>query len=151
MASFFSRFEGRPGKDADEKVVATNTYGEIRHPRTGRIVRPAPLDGPALPEGYKGDRRKALAEWMTAADNPLFAPAIANRLWKHYMGRGLVEPVDDFRVTNPPTNEPLLNYLSSTLRARKFDLKALAREILRSDAYQRSSRAVPDNERDTRY
>ncbi len=151
MASFFSRVEGRPGKDADEKVIATNTYGEISHPRTGQVVRPTPLDGPPLPESFKGDRRKALAEWMTAPGNPLFAPAIANRLWKHYMGRGLVEPVDDFRVTNPPTNEPLLTYLAATLRSRKFDLKALAREILRSDAYQRSSRALPGNERDNRY
>ena len=151
MASFFGRVEGRAGKDADEKIVAVNTYGEVRHPRTGQVMRPAPLDGTPVPESFKGDRRKALAEWMTAADNPFFAAAIANRLWKHYMGRGLVEPVDDFRVTNPSTNEPLLNYLAATLRAHKFDLKALAREILRSDAYQRSSRAVPGNEKDNRY
>ena len=101
-------------------------------------MRPAALDGPALPSDYKGDRRQALADWMTAPDNPFFASVIVNRVWKHYMGRGLVEPVDDFRVTNPPVNEPLLTYLASDLRAHHYDLKHLMREILCSETYGRA-------------
>ena len=77
---------------------------------------------------------------MTAPDNPFFARAIANRLWAHYFGRGLVEPIDDLRATNPPTNEPLLDALAAHLREVKYDLKAFTRTLLNSRVYQLSSR-----------
>ena len=78
------------------------------------------------------DRRTVLARWMTTADNPFFARAIANRLWSHYFGRGLVEPLDDMRATNPATNEPLLDELAKHLRDKKYDLKAFTRTLLNS-------------------
>jgi Protein of unknown function (DUF1553) len=95
--------------------------------------------GPKLPDRMEGDPRTFLAQWMTKADNPWFARLAVNRLWKHYLGRGLVEPEDDLRSTNPATNEPLLNYLAKTLVDRKYDLKAVTRLILNSRVYQLSS------------
>lgn len=151
LASFFGRLDAKNGKELDEKVVFDNSTGEVRHPRTGEAVHPTPLDGAPVPADFKGDRRKALTDWMTAPDNPFFANVIVNRIWKHYMGRGLVEPVDDFRVTNPATNPPLLNHLASSLRTGKYDLKRLMREIMLSDTYQRSSRTLPNNAADNRY
>ena len=94
------------------------------------------------------DRRKVLADWMTAADNPYFATVIANRLWAHYLGRGLVEPIDDIRATNPASNEPLLAALTVHLREKQYDLKAFTKTLLLSRAYQLSSKSVPGNELD---
>jgi hypothetical protein len=94
------------------------------------------------------DRRMALAGWMTAADNPFFAHAIANRLWAHYFGRGLVEPIDDMRATNPASNEPLLAALAAHLREQKYDLKAFTRTLLLSRAYQLSSAPTAANATD---
>src|SRR6185503_11205557 len=79
-----------------------------------------------------------LANWMTSSTNPWFARLVANRLWKHYLGRGLVEPEDDLRSTNPATNEPLLDYLAGRLVAEHYDLKAVTRLILNSRTYQLS-------------
>ena len=94
------------------------------------------------------DRRKVLADWMTAADNPYFATVIVNRIWAHYLGRGLVEPIDDIRATNPASNEPLLAALTVHLREKKYDLKAFTKTLLLSRAYQLSSKSVPGNELD---
>src|SRR5262249_28654827 len=80
-----------------------------------------------------------LARWMTSPDNPTFSRAIANRLWSHYFGRGLVEPLDDLRATNPATNEPLLEELAKHLRDKKYDLKAFTRTLLNSRLYQLAS------------
>ncbi|MFM8273373.1 MAG: DUF1553 domain-containing protein, partial [Gemmata sp.] len=110
---------------------------------------------PAAPLGVEpqefapaDDRRKVLADWMTAPDNPYFAAMIVNRTWAHYFGRGLVEPIDDMRVTNPASNEPLLGALTAHLREKKYDLKALTRTLLNSRAYQLSSKSVQGNEAD---
>ena len=151
LAGYFGRLQSTPGKAESEKIIANRTWGEVLHPRTGAAMRPAPLDGPALAVDFKGDRRQSLTDWMTAPENPFFASVIVNRVWKHYMGRGLVEPVDDFRVTNPAVNEPLMAYLASDLRAHHYDLKHLMREILCSEAYNRQSQTQPGNERDNRY
>ena len=151
LAGYFGRIQAVSGKAESEKLISSRTWGEVLHPRTGAVMRPAALDGPALPTDFKGDRRQSLADWITASDNPFFAPVIVNRIWKHYMGRGLVEPVDDFRVTNPAVNEPLLAYLASDLRDHHYDLKHLMRDILCSEAYGRQSQTQPANERDTRY
>jgi Protein of unknown function (DUF1553) len=104
-----------------------------------------------LPPDFKGDRREPLAKWLTGSTNPFFAPLIANRLWKHFFGRGLVEPVDDFRVTNPATNEPLLQVLASEVRTSGYDLKKLMRRLVLTETYQRDSRRIAGNERDDRY
>jgi hypothetical protein len=94
------------------------------------------------------DRRKAFAAWMIAADNPFFANAIANRLWAHYFGHGLVEPIDDMRATNPASNEPLLAALAVHLREKKYDLKTFTKLLLMSKAYQLSSKATEKNATD---
>jgi len=151
LSAFFARVESKPGAEPQEQVVGTNTWGEIWHPRgTGRVL-PAALDAKPLPADYSADRRVALADWMTAAENPFFAKLLANRLWKHFLGRGLVEPVDDFRVTNPSTNDPLLEHLATDLRTHGFDLRRSMRQIVLSETYQRASRSTPGNARDTRY
>jgi hypothetical protein len=121
---------------------------DLQHPRTGKPV-PARGLGAAPADFAKGpDRRRALAEWMTAPDNPFFASAIANRLWAHYFGRGLVEPIDDLRATNPATNEPLLAELAKHLRALKYDLRAFARTLLNSRVYQLTARTNASNASD---
>ena len=151
LSAFFARLESKPGAEPQEQVVGVNTWGEIWHPRgTGRVL-PAALDAKPLPADHAADRRIALADWMTAPGNPFFAKLLANRLWKHYVGRGLVEPVDDFRVTNPSTNDPLLEHLANDLRTHGYDLRHTMRQIVLSDTYQRSSRSTPRTARDTRY
>jgi hypothetical protein len=91
------------------------------------------------------DPRHKLVDWMAAPDNPFFSRAIANRYWAHFMGRGLVEAVDDMRVTNPPSNPELLDALAKDLIEHKFDLKHLIRTIMNSTAYQLSSEPMPGN------
>ena len=110
----------------------------IKHPRTGKVIQPYPL-GSTMPEtAPEGDRRRVLAEWMTQPDNPYFAKNIANRLWAHFLGRGIVMPVDDLRETNPPSNPELLDALATYLVTNKFDLKAMIRVITASRTYQLS-------------
>jgi hypothetical protein len=149
MAAFFARVR-RKGAAEFEQVVYAAPDGEVKHPKTDRVMPPKPLGGPApeVPEGE--DRREYLARWMTAPENPFFARVIVNRMWGMLMGRGLVEPVDDFRVTNPASNEPLLDSLARDFTEHGYDLKRLLRAITASAAYQRSSAATPNNARDTR-
>jgi hypothetical protein len=112
---------------------------------------PKPLPKNFVPDSAISDAidpRVELADWMTAADNPYFAKTIANRLWAHYFGRGLVEPVDDLRLTNPATNEPLLNELAQHLRELKYDLKAFTRTLLNSRLYQLASTTNASNATD---
>ncbi|MFN7140643.1 MAG: DUF1553 domain-containing protein, partial [Limisphaerales bacterium] len=97
------------------------------------------------------DRRKAVADWMTEESNPYFTRAIVNRVWANFFGVGLVEAVDDLRITNPASNEKLLNATARFLREQKYDLKALMRAILQSETYQRTSEALKENATDERY
>ena len=120
---------------------------ESRIPFSNKLVAVRPLDGVAV-TASEGDPRRGLATWLVAADNPWFAKLAANRLWKHFLGRGLVEPEDDLRSTNPATNEPLLTLLSQSLIDQHFDLKALMRTILNSRTYQLSSATNGSNEDD---
>ncbi|MCO6454852.1 MAG: DUF1549 domain-containing protein [Pirellulaceae bacterium] len=119
---------------------------DLRHPQTGELVPAAPLgaEPTAFEQGIETgtetlDRRLALADWLVSPDNPYFARTIANRLWAHYFGRGLVEPIDDLRATNPATNEPLLAALADHLRQQRYDLRALTRTLLNSRVYQLSA------------
>jgi hypothetical protein len=149
MANFFSRVKKR-GAD-DNEVVFAAASGNVSHPKLGRPLPPAAFDGPSLALDAPGDRREFLAKWMTAPENPYFARAVVNRVWRQYMGRGLVEPVDDMRLTNPASNEPLLAALTQGFIHDGFDLKNLMRSILRSEAYQRSSRTNETNRKDDRF
>ena len=122
----------------------------VKHPVTGEMMQPQPPDGPAVKGDDNGDPRRALADWMTGAKNPFFARAAVNRVWAAFFGRGIVDPVDDFRISNPPSNPALLDALGQEFVRQKFDLKALMRTILRSHLYQLS--VVPNefNRADTR-
>src|SRR4029079_1595555 len=100
---------------------------------------PAHAPGQSMPEkNLTGDRRVELANWLTAADNPFFARNWANRLWAHMLGRGVVEPVDDFRATNPPSNPELLDALAKSLFEQKYDLPPMRRAMAAPRVYKHS-------------
>ncbi len=124
-----------------EQIVYATDEGEARHPRTGKPVSPRLL-GSALPIDPDADRLEILAAWLTAPENPRFARTQVNRIWYHLMGRGLVDPVDDFRATNPPSHPALLDALTEHFVNQGFDLRAVIRLIANSHAYQADS--VPD-------
>src|SRR5262249_20392466 len=115
-----------PG-DAPRRPRKGNAAFQLRNPKTNQPMEPTVLDDTELKlEG--DDPRPALAAWLTSPDNPFFARATANRIWAHFMGRGIVDPVDDFRVANPPSNPELLDALANNLVRHHFDLKALMRD-----------------------
>ncbi len=120
----------------------------IKHPRTGADVFAHPLGETAPAKAVRGDQRAELAAWLTAPTNATFSRNLANRVWADLLGRGLVEPVDDFRATNPPTNPELLDALARHLVEQKYDLRALIRTITASRSYQLASRPNETNERD---
>ena len=141
--------DARSGNGARTLFIANR--GDLIQPRTGKPQPPAPLDGQAIESDSPEDRRKALAEWLTAPENPYFTRSIANRGWANFFGRGIVEPVDDLRVSNPASNEPLLEAISAHLVENRYDLKALMRLILQSETYQRTSAPLPENMGDQKY
>jgi Protein of unknown function (DUF1553) len=156
MANLFARVRGKGwGGDANSGDGRRTLYvaqsGDLIQPRTGKPQPPTPLDGRPLPMDDPSDRRVSLAGWMTAPENPYFARAITNRVWANFFGVGLVEKVDDVRVSNPSSNEALLKAASDHLIKNKFDLKALMKAILQSNAYQRSSRTLPGNRGEHRF
>lgn len=151
QANLFARVGLKDGTRTGEVIVHSLTSGNALHPRSGEPLPPTPLDGkPASLEGT-GDRRQHFANWLTAPENPYFAKAIVNRVWRNYLGRGLVEAEDDLRATNPPSNPELFNALVKDLIAHKYDLKHLMRAILNSATYQRSSVPPPGTATDDRF
>jgi hypothetical protein len=151
MANLLSRVRLKNGERAGEVLVLASDQGDIAHPRTGKPMPPTPLDAEAMNLADTADRREKLAEWLTAKDNPYFSRALVNRVWRHFMGRGLVENEDDLRATNPASNEPLFAALSERFAADGFDVKSLIRTIMLSEAYQRTATPVAGNERDGVY
>jgi hypothetical protein len=153
FAAFFARVdyrivENNRGDKLDkhefvgEQIVYQAREGEWLHPR-GKAPLPPRFPGSATPEfAPDADRLTALADWVAAPDNPFFARAQANRIWAHLLGRGLVDPLDDFRDSNPSVNEPLLDALSRDFAAHRFDVRRLMRTILNSTTYQLS--AIPN-------
>lgn len=128
-----------------EQIVYQDEASEIKHPVTGETLTPAFL-GAATPKfGQKDDRLLALADWVADPKNAFFARTQANRIWANLLGRGLVEPIDDFRTTNPPANELLLAALAADLAAHDFDMKRLIRTIVSSRTYQLSDRPNATN------
>jgi Protein of unknown function (DUF1553)/Protein of unknown function (DUF1549) len=138
LAGFFTGI-GRKTPPGGSETIFAQKGTELKHPRTGKLLPAKALGAAAVDFTGMPDRRIVLAKWMTAPENPFFARAIANRLWSHYFGRGLVEPVDDMRATNPATIEPLLDELAKHLRDKKYDLKAFTRTLLNSRLYQLGS------------
>lgn len=123
----------------------------VNQPRTGQFLKARPLDRSEVGIDPSDDPRVKLAAWMTDPNNESFSGAIMNRIWKHFLGVGLVEPVDDLRATNPPSNPELWKSLQRDFVANKFDLKHLMRVILNSRTYQLSSGTKPGNEADARF
>jgi len=155
FANLFARVRAKGwGGDArngdGERTLYVESSGDLLQPRTGRPQPPAPLDAAPLPADFAGDRREALAAWLTSPDNPSFTRAIVNRVWANFFTVGLVEPVDDLRATNPAANEQLLAALAAHTVAHRYDLKALMRLILSSHTYRRSATALPTNAGDRR-
>jgi hypothetical protein len=155
FAAFFSRI-GRKGVgisapiSGGEEVMFVKDSGGVKHPLTGQELPPTPLLGTPLALRPDQDPRAELAEWATAKDNPFFAKVIVNRVWAELMGRGLVDPVDDLRDTNPPTNPALLDALADDFRRNGHDLKKLIRTIAASHAFALSSQPSDTNVADTR-
>jgi hypothetical protein len=151
MANLFARVAIKNGDRAGELTVQTLASGDVAHPRRGTAMPPAPLDAkPVLPNS-SADRRQYFADWLTSPDNPYFAKAIVNRIWRNFMGRGLVEAEDDLRQTNPPTNAELFDALAKDFIDHHYDMKYLMRTIMNSAAYQRSSKPLPANQADDRF
>jgi hypothetical protein len=152
FANLFARVRSKNGMQADERVLFSDTQGDLVAPLTGKPPPPRPLDVTAsIAPTSTEDRRVVLANWLTGRDNKLFQRAIVNRVWANFFGAGLVEAVDDLRVTNAASNEELFAAACEHLVQHKFDLKALMRTILQSETYQRSSITQPENIHDLRY
>lgn len=150
FVSFFTGIKRKPGVEPREKRIYWDTKSSPAvNPVDGR-PRPAKLLGVSSAVQEPGDPRRALAQWISDPNNDLFAKNIANRVWAHLMGRGVIEPIDDIRVSNPPTNAKLLNGLSARLVELKFDLRSFVREICNSRVYQLSSEPTESNASDTR-
>ena len=144
FSAFFAQVGRKRAEDPRDTIIYNKRSGEVQHPVGGRTVAPKFL-GAAQPVMKGRDRRVVLADWLTSGENPWFARSLANRLWSHFMGRGIVEEVDDFRVSNPPSNGPLLDSLAERLVQYRFDFKSLVRDICNSRAYQRSTQANATN------
>lgn len=159
MAAFFSRVKNRvdpvDGGDAKKKDGAEYIYvertGEVTQPRTGKVMAPKFMGG-AVPEIAPGrDRREALGKWMASGDNPFVPKSVVNRIWFHLMGKGIVDPVDDFRDSNPSANDDLLDALAKDFVKNKWDAKHLIRTIMNSRTYQLSAQTNEFNKDDNKY
>lgn len=151
IGAFFNRVQRKGSNNPNEQVIWVASAGEVTQPRTGEQMKPwLPLLGDAeiAPEA---DRREAFVDWLKLEDNPFFAQAEINRIWSHLMGRGIVEPVDDFRASNPPSNEALLSALAEDFVTSGFDRKHITRTILNSQTYQLSARTNEFNGNDAKY
>ncbi len=141
MAAFFSAVGLRAGYEVGEEIVFDQRSDyEMKYPKDGHVVKPefmVPSNGP-IPVPSDQRRRDALAQWLTSKDNPFFAKAIANRIWSYFFGKGIIDPVDDIRASNPASNPALLDALTKDILDHNFDLQHLMRTIANSRAYQAS-------------
>jgi hypothetical protein len=160
FAGFFARVKlqrNEPLKGTTTLVVSAQDPREnlkpvgVTQPRTGRFLAPRPLDRSEVKFEPGEDPRQKLAAWVTDPKNEYFAGAMVNRLWRHYLGVGLVEPVDDLRASNPPTNPELWSALVKEFVGHRYDLKYLMRLILNSRTYQLSAETTPGNAADGRF
>jgi hypothetical protein len=141
MSAFFSAVGLRAGYEVGEEIIFDQRSDyEMKHPKDGHVVRPEFLIASTKPMAVPSDqsRRDALADWITSRDNPFFAKAIANRVWSYFFGKGIIDPVDDIRASNPPSNPALLEALTKDVIDHNFDLRYLMRTIANSRAYQTS-------------
>ncbi len=140
FSAFFTRINRKPGDAQDEfRIVHNRGEATARHPKTGETLKPAGLGSQPPVLGVDDDPRHALVDWMSQKDNPFFAHSLVNRYWKHFFNRGLVDPEDDIRATNPASNPELLDALAKSFVDSGFDLKKLVKTICESKTYQLSS------------
>jgi hypothetical protein len=147
--AFFSQIGRKTGEDPRERIIYDSGAGEALHPVGGKPVPPR-FPGGEEPDVKGKDRREVLAQWLADPKNPWFSRHMSNLVWAHFMGLGIVNPVDDIRVSNPPSNLPLLNHIAQRLVDHNFDIRKLAKEICMSATYQRSTRSNETNELDER-
>ena len=153
FAAYFARV-GRKGQgisapiSGGEETIMAGKKGSVEHPLTGQTLAPRPLFGEAPVKEDDADPRESLAAWITSDANPFFAQVMVNRVWADLLGRGLVEPIDDLRATNPPTNAALLDALAAKFREQKYDLKQLIRVVCTSNVYALSSLPTERNSAD---
>jgi len=151
FAAFFGQVRRRSGPTKGEETVYLDSRGEVSHLRTGLVMTPKLLGAAVVPPVKGQDRRVELAKWMTSPENPFFAKSIVNRVWSHLLGKGIVEPIDDFRDSNPPVNDALIEALAKDFAEHNFDLRYLVRTIMNSRTYQLTARVLPLNKDDFTY
>ncbi|MCA9237615.1 MAG: DUF1553 domain-containing protein, partial [Planctomycetales bacterium] len=149
FTAFFAQIARKRTEDYREILVFNRGDGESNHPVTGQAMPPKFLGG-ETPDVKGRDRREVAAEWIASPENPYFAANLANRAWAHMFGVGIVDPVDDVRVSNPPSNPELLEALAARLVEHHFDIRKLLRDIAVSNAYQRSTTTSASNAEDQR-
>ena len=147
FVAFFSQLSRKRGEDPREMIVFDRGRGETKHPVTGSVMKPKFLGGD-YPITKGKDRRVVLADWLASEQNPYFANNLANIIWSHFLGRGIIDEVDDVRVSNPAVNQPLLDELGTKLKEYQYDFKKLIRDICNSRTYQRRTAANESNEND---
>jgi hypothetical protein len=161
MANLFARVRLKTYSDASSRpgvgtllnnvTVYSASTGEFTDDRFMTVLPPKPLDAGALPESTPGDTRVYFAKWLTSPENPFFARNVVNRIWRNFLGRGLVESVEDLRDTNPATNDKLLSDLVKDFVAHNFDVDYLIRTIMQSTTYQASSTPLKENADDDKF
>lgn len=153
LAAYFARIRTKNSDEfglfGREQVIYVSDSGDVRQPRSGKVMPPKPLNDASVDDPI--DRRRALAAWLIKPDNPWFARNIVNRYWGYLMGKGLVNPIDDLRETNPASNPELLDALAKDFIDGGYDIKKLLRTILNSAVYQRSATPTPENRLDLVY
>ncbi len=149
FAAFFTQVGRKAGDDPREVVIFNAGGGEVNHPVRGKPMPPKFLGG-AVADVAGKDRRVVLANWLASPDNPYFAKNLANIVWNHFFGVGIVEPVDDVRISNPASNQELLDELGKRFTAYNYDFKKLVRDICTSRTYQLATEPNKSNEGDSR-
>jgi hypothetical protein len=149
FVAFFKQIARKQGDDPRERVIFNAGGGEVKHPVTGQVMAPKFLGG-AVADVKGKDRRAVLADWLASPENPYFATNLANIVWAHFFGRGIIHEVDDVRVSNPASNPELLAELGKHFTAYNYDFKKLVKDICLSRTYQLSTHANPSNEGDMR-
>ena len=151
ISAAFARIGRKPGATANDEVIFTQDSGDVTQPRTGKTMKVHLLLKGDVDVPAEQDRREVFANWLTEPDNPFFAKSVVNRIWGHLMGRGIVDPVDDFRDSNPPSNAELLDELARQFVENGFSRRWAIRTIMTSATYQRSSRTTDLNQDDEIY
>jgi hypothetical protein len=150
FAAFFAQIGRKAGEDPRETIITNSGSGGVKHPVSGKDVAPKFLGG-EQPQIAKGaDRRKVVADWLVSPDNPYFSRNLANMVWAHFFGVGIIDPVDDVRVSNPASNPELLDRLAANVIEYRYDFRKLIRDICLSRTYQLSSVASATNADDER-